>query len=274
MYAPGEIAIPEGWLDKVPARDQAYQAGYFPNSELTEETLRRIIAHYYATISQVDHQIGRMLDLLRQKGLYDDSLIIFTGDHGEYLGFHHMILKGGYLYDPLVRVPLIVKFPGNESAGAARDTLVSNVDIAPTILSLVGLEPSPGMSGLDLTSRAAARPMVFAEDRRTRMYMARSQRCKLLLGEDTERSLLFDLDEDRFELTNRLGDPRYDAIAAEHRDAIADWLMFGAPIPDYCDQRAPTIGQANVPDPDDDHRQRALDYFDNRLTGYSSAANT
>jgi len=271
MYDPNEIAIPEGWLDEVPARDQAYHAGYFPNSELTEGTLRRVIAHYYATISQIDHQIGRMLDLLKQKRLYDDSLIIFTGDHGEYLGFHHMILKGGYLYDPLMRVPLMIKFPGDESSGTARDTLVSNVDIAPTILSLLGIRPSPEMSGLDLASETAERTMVFAEARKSRMYMARSQHYKLLLGEDIEGSLLFDLGEDPLELTNCIGDPRYDAIFAELRDGIADWLMFGAPVPDYCDLRAPNIDRPNVPDPDDDHRQRRLEYFDNRLTEYLSS---
>ena len=91
-----------------------------------------------------------MVALLKKKGIYDETLIIFTGDHGDYMGFHHMMLKGGLLYDPLAKVPLIVKFPGNARAGETSKRLVNNVDVAPTICRAVGLEPGAKMAGQNL----------------------------------------------------------------------------------------------------------------------------
>ena len=56
--------------------------------------------------------MGRLLEYLKQQQLYENTLILYTSDHGEYLGFHHLLLKGNYMYDPLVKVPLIIKYPG------------------------------------------------------------------------------------------------------------------------------------------------------------------
>ena len=83
---------------------------------LTEAAVRRCAAYYYASISEIDHHVGRMLALLKSKGLYENTVIVFTSDHGEYLGFHHQLLKSGRMYDPLAKVPLIVKLPANRNA--------------------------------------------------------------------------------------------------------------------------------------------------------------
>ena len=69
-------------------------------ADLTEAAVRRCTAFYYASISEIDEQVGRMLALLKSKGLYQNTLIIYTSDHGEYLGFHHQLLKSGQMYDP------------------------------------------------------------------------------------------------------------------------------------------------------------------------------
>ncbi|HEY65622.1 MAG TPA: sulfatase-like hydrolase/transferase [Caldilineae bacterium] len=267
MYDPKEIDPLPGWLDVEPERDRAYHAGYFPNHELTEATIRRITAYYYATISHIDHHIGRMIELLKRKGLYDDTMIIFTSDHGDYMGFHHMILKGGHMYDPLMRVPLLIKFPGNQGAGTTRDTLVSLIDLAPTILRQAHIEPPACMRGLDLADPTADRPMIFAENRRGQVYMARSRTHKLILSHDPDQCLFFDLDRDPLELTDHFQDPTYQPLIREHCEALARWLMFDAVPPTYLDERAPCIDQPNVPDPDDDHRQRMLAYFERKIAG-------
>ena len=268
LYDPEDMVLLPGWLDAVPDRDRDYHPGYFPNHELTEAALRRITAYYYATISHIDDHVGRMMHLLRQRGLYDDTLIVLTSDHGEYLGFHHMILKGRYLYEPLVRVPLIIKYPGNLAAGSMRDTLVSNVDLAPTLLRQAGGVPSPCMKGLDLADENADRRMVYAQDDRQRVYMARSRTHKLLLAQDAAQSLFFDLRRDPLELTNYLEDPAYQSLVQQHRDAIADWLMFDTPMPDYSDPLAPPISQANVPDPESDHRQQMLAFLESQMASH------
>lgn len=268
LYDPAEITPLPGWTDAVADHDRAYHRGYFPNDDLTEATLSQAAALYYATISQIDHHVGRMIDLLKSRGQYDNTLIVFTSDHGEYLGFRHMLLKNGHLYDPLVRVPLLVKFPGQQWAGTARQTLASLIDLAPTILAVAGLDPPRTMGGLDLADASADRPVAFAEGRPGRMYMARSRSHKLLLARDPAESLFFDLAEDPFESTNRFDDPASQALVQDHRQALANWLMFDAPTPSYLDEQAPTIDGANVPSPHDDHRRQMLAYFEEHLAAY------
>lgn len=268
MYDPAKLSLLPGWMESVPERDRQRHAGYFPNQRLSEQTLRRVLAYYYATISHIDHHTGRLLDLLRRKGLYENTLIIFTADHGEYMGFHHMILKGGYLYDPLVRVPLLVKFPANRRAGEVSDAPVNNIDLAPTILRQAGVEPAPAMKGVDLSEDSAGHPYIFAEDRQGRQYMARSQTQKLLLSRTPEESLFFDLQRDPLETTNLFDDPAYREQIRQHRDALTDWMLFDAVTPNYLDESAPQIDQPNVPQQGDDHRKRMMDYFERKVAAY------
>ncbi len=108
------------------------------------------MAYYYATISQIDHHVGRLIALLKEKRLYDNTLIVFTADHGEYLGYHHLLLKGNHMYDPLVKVPLVIKWPDGRRAGSVSQRLVSNVDLAPTLCRAAGLQPAAEMRGEDL----------------------------------------------------------------------------------------------------------------------------
>lgn len=262
-YDPDELTIPPGWTDQVPAADLPYQPGYFRNEDLTEPTLRRVIAYYYATIGHVDQEIGRLLDRLRERGLYDDTLIVFTADHGEYLGFHHQLLKGGrHLYDPLVRVPLLVKFPGRGRAGEVTDALVSQIDLAPTILAAVGIEPATPLPGLDLADPAAGRPYVFAEAASGAVCMARTRTHKLLV--DRGRDALFDLGSDPYELTNRI---EGSTVAAELRAALNQWALADAVPPNYLDEHAPITTAGNALGPDESRRAGMRSYFESQLRG-------
>ncbi len=105
------------------------------------------MALYYGTISHIDRQVGRMIEMLRRRGLYDKTLIIYLSDHGEYMGYHHMILKQGHAYEPLAKVPLLIKYPHNVGKGAQSDVLSNLVDVAPTILAQAGLPVPDGMKG-------------------------------------------------------------------------------------------------------------------------------
>lgn len=138
MHDPAALSILPGWTEATPPLDRRYRRGHFDNVALTEPRLRRVMALYCATISQIDCHVGRMVALLEERRLYDRALIVYTSDHGEYLGFHHLLLKGNYMHDPLVRVPLIVKYPESARAGEVCGTLVSNTALAPTLLSCAG----------------------------------------------------------------------------------------------------------------------------------------
>ncbi len=99
---------------------------------------QRVQALYYAMIAQVDDQLGRLLDCLDATGQRDDTLVIFTSDHGESLGDHGLLYKGCRFYEGLVRVPLIFRWPGHVQAGVKSDALVELLDKSATIVDVAG----------------------------------------------------------------------------------------------------------------------------------------
>lgn len=105
--------------------------------------MREQVADYCAEINRLDQTIGQVLDVLKQRGLYDKTLIVFAGDNGAALPHGK-----GSLYDPGSNVPLIVRWPGVIPAGGDSRALLSGEDIAPTMLTAAGLAPTPKMSGI------------------------------------------------------------------------------------------------------------------------------
>jgi arylsulfatase A-like enzyme len=264
LYDPATIAPLPGWTGEPVNGDVAFNPGYFPHAELTEEKVRLATAMYYATITQIDHHVGRMLDVLRRKGLYESTLIVYTSDHGDYLGYHHLLLKGNRLYDPLAKVPLLVKYPGNSRAGERDESLVSNVDLAPTFLRAGGLAVPRSLPGRDLAS-APGPDFVFAEDPGARTYMVRSQSFKLLLDRNEGQSFFFDLADDPHELCNRYGDPSLRQEIERHRQALFRWALFDARTPVNLDEYAPTVRTPNAVDLDPERRQVSIDYFRQKM---------
>jgi len=264
-YDPAKLTLLPGWTNTCFPRDLALSRGYFPHETLSEPALRRVMAYYYATIEQIDQQVGRMLDILKRKGLYDNALIIFTSDHGEYMGFHHMLLKGNYMYDPLVKVPLIVKYPRSKQRGTVSNALVSNVDVAPTIIKQAHLEPARTMRGRDLTQPAQERDLVFAENRRGRHAMARSRTRKLILSDRKGASLFFDLEKDPLEKVNLFDNPAYQSEIQMYTNAINNWRSVDELPTVYLDENAPRINQPNAPALRDGHREAMKAYFARKM---------
>lgn len=260
-YDPDTLEILPGWIDQPLEYDTSYHQGYFQNSTLREQTLKKSMAYYYACITQIDHEVGRMIALLKEKKMYDNTLIIYTSDHGEHLGYHHQILKGGHLYESIMKVPLIIKYPKSKQAGSVSDHLVSNVDIGPTILSEAKLTAPETMSGKLLNDENFSRDFVFAHSRNGGQAMARSKKYKLVLTKDGA-SLFFDLEKDPLELNNLYQDADYTEQISEHRRAIVEWQ--GAETitgENYLNYDAPVIKQANVRTRDDGHRDSIIQYF-------------
>lgn len=263
IYDPDALERLPGWTAECLPCDLV-QRGYFPNAEMTQVQLRRAMAYYYAAISQLDHHVGRMVERLKQKGLYDDTLILYTADHGDYMGFHHLLLKGNHMYDPLVRVPLIVKYPGRESAGAASAALTGNVDAAPTLLRCAGYEPAPSMRGLDLRTHPEGRDAVFAEAGRSE-YMVRTRHRKLLLGRRAEDSLFFDLEKDPLEMDDLYADPARQPEIAQLRARLLDWALFTDQSVVHLDEQGPVCGGDNAVRFGDSGRKEREAYFRERM---------
>jgi arylsulfatase A-like enzyme len=119
-----------------------------------EEEVRNFISHTYGMMTMIDDSVGQILSTLKDLGLEDDTMIVYTSDHGDMMGDHGMILKGWLPYRGILNVPLIFKVPGVAKAGSVSDSLVSAVDLAPTILNLCGIDQEaqpPDMQGFDVT---------------------------------------------------------------------------------------------------------------------------
>jgi arylsulfatase len=230
MYDPEALSLLPGWTGAILPCDTRFSSGYFNNQTLDPTKLKRVMAQYYASISQIDACVGQMVAALKQKGLYEDTLIVYTSDHGEYMGFHHLLLKGNYMYDPLVRVPLVVKYPGREHAGEVNGGIASIIDITASIVDVAGCVLPRHMWEQLQPLEDSDRNVVVAEDNRGN-YMARTRSRKLLMCKDAE-SQFFDLERDPMELNNLFTDLKYQKDIQAMKDAIHAWLAFEArPVP-------------------------------------------
>lgn len=119
-----------------------------------EEKLRNFLAHTYGTISQIDDGIGKILSALKSFGLENETLIIFTSDHGDLMGDHGVLFQGMAHYQGYIKVPLIFQAPKLINEGIITNSLASSIDLPLTILNLLGIKSKnhpPGIQGYDLT---------------------------------------------------------------------------------------------------------------------------
>jgi len=149
LYDPAAFELPASWRDR-PERWATSQPARM-GALFGEEGIREYLRCYYAQVTMMDWCLGRILDELDRLGLADRTLVVFTSDHGDMQGAHGMMGKSmpGF-YDEIVRVPLLMRLPGLIPRGATADGLASSVDLAPTILDLLGAEPLERMHGRSL----------------------------------------------------------------------------------------------------------------------------
>ncbi len=163
-----------------------FDSSYFENGDHADEssgqptTAQAIKAAYYAMIELIDDNVGRLLDELERTGQRENTLVIFMSDHGEMLGDHGLVLKGCRFYEGLVRVPLIMRWPGQIAEGKRSEALVELTDIAPTLLDLCDVEIPSRMQGKSLhpilcgdADPAHHRSAVRTEYYRTLSYLER-----------------------------------------------------------------------------------------------------
>jgi uncharacterized sulfatase len=189
-----------------------------------EESLAQDIAIYYGMTSMLDTYVGKILDRLEELGLEDDTIVVFTSDHGNFYGQHGLNAKGPFHYEDVIRVPFVVSHPGEVPAGRRSDALVSLNDLAPSILGYTGLEIPREMTGVDQSDvwrgeADAARDHVVVENRHepTTIHLKTyvDDRYKLTVYYDRDYGELFDLQEDPEEVHNRWDDPEYQDLKHE-----------------------------------------------------------
>jgi len=202
-------------------------------ADFTPELAERMARHYYGMASLVDQKIGDILTALRERGLDQNTWIIYTSDHGEMLGDHKMVFKNVF-YKGSVRVPNIVRPPGGVTARVS-DALVQSIDLTATMLDIAGAE-LPGAQGQSLmplikSPSAKGRAVVYSElaghqNKGNFFVMAANQRYRYLYDKENDLPCeLFDLEKDPDELHNLVNESGFAGIRSDmHKDYVQPFM--------------------------------------------------
>ena len=254
LYDPAQIPLPasfgKGDLPPIAAMKAAMQDGSDPRDNqnpfaVREDEARAIIALTYGAITMIDDAVGRVLARLEALGQAENTVVIFTSDHGDYMGDHGLMLKLLLHYQGIIRVPFIWHDPAMPINGGVDSGLGSSIDIAATILARAGIQPYNGLQGRDLNDSEPPEAVIIEEDSQRRMTgFERPQRVRTVVTERYRMSLregeswdeLYDLAEDPEEITNLYAldssaQVRADLTAIMLRRIIA--LQDRAPLPAY-----------------------------------------
>ncbi len=200
------------------------------NAQMSEEQEKKAIAGYYASVSYMDAQVGKVLQTLEEEGLEENTIVIFTSDHGFHLGEHRFWMKLG-LHEESVRVPMIIKVPGKEPA--VTDSFVELLDLYPTVAELANLEYSEHLQGKSLVQMLddpehSVRDVAFSVTRwRGEMiYLLRSEKWAYIqYGDEAEAGMeLYDMQHDPQQFNNLAGNPFYKEVVDRFQQMLDEKL--------------------------------------------------
>lgn len=249
LYDPRDVPLPAHRVNDAATRPWWHKATLEGTPQLADPTMRALrakvsripdqsdaqlaamTANYYGMISQIDHNVGRLLDALDVQGLAGDTLVVFTTDHGEMLGNHGYYLKGPWPFEDLLRVGMVAAGPGI-AAGRIVDEPVSTLDLAATFCDRAGAAAPVAMQGRSLSRLLAGeqemREVAWSEWHvhasrcgvalKLRTVRTRTHKCTIEL--DSGAGELYDLVNDPHEMRNLYDDPGYAALRKEMADLI------------------------------------------------------
>lgn len=225
-------SLPEPWISP---RDGSYKNPYIVRYReqkefdlYSREAKQKAKAYYYANITFIDEQIGRILDALEEQGLAESTLVIFTSDHGDLMGDHELWYKS-FGYEGSVRVPLLMRRPGRIRPGTRCGELVGHLDILPTIVAAAGLGPAAGRPGRNLfeyLAGTATCDFQFSEimEPPGHMIHVRTKEWKYLFHQNGGYEELYDIRADPRELADLSGREEYRTVIGSLRKRAVDWI--------------------------------------------------
>lgn len=252
MYDPADIALPESFRavdahspPHLRALHEERDSGKaFKNGQAVfacnERETREATALTYGMIAMIDDSVGRILAHLKQLGIAGDTIVIFTSDHGDFMGDHQLMLKGPLHYDGVIRTPFIWYDPRQPAYGRRSSTLTSTIDIAPTVLESADCEPFNGIQGRSLLrvirgEEAQPRETLLIEEEsqrvqmgfqhRTRVRTLLSDRYRLSVYDGVRWGELYDRFDDPNELVNRWSDPASSHVREELGIALVQAMI-------------------------------------------------
>ena len=226
LHGTGNVELPK--LSKDDRRFEpvaAYQSHQAVTLDMSDELRREAIAAYRASVSFVDAQVGRLLDGLEHLGLEDNTIVVFTSDHGYHLYDHNLWQKRS-LFEASARVPLMIRAPGSVDPGKATDALAGLIDLYPTLAELCELDAPDYIDGTSLTPvlsdpNAAVNEAVFTQidfNRGRVGYGVRTDRwryARWFNGERVAGEILFDMRNDPMESRNLAADDDHSSVNRE-----------------------------------------------------------
>jgi arylsulfatase A-like enzyme len=243
MYPLRDIVVPqvpEGYLSTlpVPARRSLLQKS--DQVGLADDLARQAIQAYYASITFADAQIGRVLNALEETGLAENTVVLFTSDHGYHMGEHGYYQKTT-LFENAARVPLILAGPGVTATGTVSASPAEMVDFYPTLAELCGLSPPDYVSGVSLVpvlKDPAAMPRDSAFTQYATGYSVRTPRYRYTeWGEDGDGGAeLYDHESDPQELRNLAGDPQHTDRVTQLASKLRQRIRAARQRPDGLEQ--------------------------------------
>ena len=223
MYDPKDIPEHPGYaetFEKKPYRQQLIER-LWGLGDYGWEGFQEIAARYFGHCTLIDDMVGRVVAHLERLGALDDTIIVYTSDHGDCLGAHKLIEKGEFMYDEIYRIPLVIAHPDCQAPGTACDEFVYLHEIMLSSLDAAGLEVPADLDGQSFLPAIEGRP--FANGREEvycvfdrhftvanqRMVRTRTHQFTFNSGDPGE---LYDLQRDPYQLDNVYGDPAYEAV--------------------------------------------------------------
>ncbi|MFC1526938.1 sulfatase/phosphatase domain-containing protein, partial [Candidatus Latescibacterota bacterium] len=190
------------------------------------EGFRQIVARYYGHCTLIDDQVGRILNHLETRGLLENTIVVYTADHGDCLGAHRLIEKGEFMYDEIYRIPMIVAHPECRRPGSVSDDFVYLHEVMPSVLDAAGLEVPGDLDGQSFLPAMEGRDSDWNRDEvycvfdrhftvaNQRMVRTRTHQLTFNSADPGE---LYDLVADPYQLRNVYGQP-------EHEEARRDLM--------------------------------------------------
>ena len=203
----------QGELDTLPP---LFAKGMVSLLETPADTWDSYRRHFYAMVTHLDENVGRIMDSVKKAGAWDNTIWVITSDHGDYLGNHNITSKSDRPYDGAMRIPLIFRGPG-VPAGKKNDELVEIMDVMPTLLDMLGMENTKGNQGVSLEpvmNGAPGRDFIYMQGMQNKTVRSKSAMYSIYRnGEE----LLFDLEKDPHQLRNIAQDASAKALLDQMR---------------------------------------------------------
>ena len=221
LYDPDTIRLRPNVPDEFAANEKSHNVGGgFPASA----PLRTQLAHYYGHVSAIDNEVNRLLDLLDENGISDETCVVYGSDHGDMLGSHGLMRKS-FMYSENNQVPLLIRYPGKIPEDTIADGMFSTIDVYPTLLGLAGIPAPEGTRGMDLSHLAFDENgpeqdhiLHFycpSDDRTMRRGVWGVRTKDFLFFEEKETIHLYDRRVDPYEMNNVAGTADYADVEAD-----------------------------------------------------------